>query len=110
MFTDRRRISTSTVTPSVNAAVQPAKKPKLTSSVLSRPSPFAAPSAVHEFGKSWEYIAIDVDPVDLVPTVIEAEENDENEKVVSKYIIYCNCFIQQILYFCILRLLCSVEL
>lgn len=82
---DRRRLSSATTgSSSISSSVtQPSKKPKLTSGVLSRPNPFLPPTVSQEPGKSWEHIAIDVEPIDLVPTVIEAKEKNENEKIVS---------------------------
>ncbi len=84
---DRRRIGTSAVGPAIAASVQPTKKPKLTASVLSRPNPLLAPSTSQEPTKSWEHSAIDIESIDLVPTVIEAKENDEVLKVVRTYLL-----------------------
>lgn len=84
-FSDRRRIGSSNVGvgPSIQANPQPAKKPKLASGVLSRSSALLPASASsQDAAKSWEHIAVDIESIDLVPSVIEANDNDEADKVV----------------------------
>lgn len=80
---DRRRLAGSAVGPSISAAVQPAKKPKLTSAVLSRTDTFVPTTTVQDVGKSWEQAAIDIEAIDLVPTIEAAKDKDENEKIVN---------------------------
>ena len=67
ILVDRRRLPTAASGPSTipSSVAQPSKKPKLTGSVLSRPSPFLPPTGIPEPGKSWEHIAIDIEPIDL---------------------------------------------
>ncbi|XP_074109265.1 integrator complex subunit 1 [Cotesia typhae] len=55
----------------------PAKKAKLTSHVISHPRP---PMSSAE---AWEVVAIDCEPPDLVPMVLEASDNDEGDKVIG---------------------------
>jgi len=80
---DRRRIATSSVAATIPSNVPPAKKAKPAAGVLPRTNPFLPPNAVPESTKSWEQGTIEVDSIDLVPTVVEAKENEEYEKVVS---------------------------
>ncbi|XP_025155435.1 integrator complex subunit 1 isoform X3 [Harpegnathos saltator] len=54
----------------------PQKKPKLAGHVGPHRPPF--PSA-----EAWEVVAIDSDPVDFVPMTLEANENDEGDKVIG---------------------------
>lgn len=52
----------------------PAKKPKLAPNVT---MPKTSSAEV------WEVVAIDCEPADLVPFVLEANENDEGDKVIG---------------------------
>ncbi|XP_014467728.1 PREDICTED: integrator complex subunit 1 isoform X2 [Dinoponera quadriceps] len=54
----------------------PQKKPKLAGHVGHQRPPF--PSA-----EAWEVVAIDIDPADIVPMALEANENDEGDKVIG---------------------------
>lgn len=86
-FLDRRRIATSSASTTIASSVPPAKKPKLPVGVLPGTNPFLPPNAVPEPMKSWEQNAIEIDSIDLVPTVVEAKDNEEYEKVVSTLLL-----------------------
>lgn len=93
----------------MSATLQPAKKPKLASTVLSRPETLTVPSTSQDATKSWELAAVDIEAVDLLPTIEAAKEKDEHDKIVS-----CNFLIEIIFKkysfaFCF-RLLCFAVL
>ena len=54
----------------------PAKKPKLSTSLTHQRVPTSSAEA-------WEVVALDCDPPDLVPMVLEANDNDECDKVIG---------------------------
>lgn len=54
----------------------PAKKAKLSTHVTHSRSPISSAEA-------WEVVAIECDPPDLVPMVLEANDNDEGDKVIG---------------------------
>ncbi|KAG7214008.1 hypothetical protein KM043_001378 [Ampulex compressa] len=54
----------------------PQKKPKLATHVAHQRPPFSSAEA-------WEVVAIDSDPADFVPMVLEANDNDEGDKVIG---------------------------
>ncbi|XP_017798364.1 PREDICTED: integrator complex subunit 1 [Habropoda laboriosa] len=54
----------------------PQKKPKLATHVSHQRPPFSSAEA-------WELVAIDSDPADFVPMVLEANDNDEGDKVIG---------------------------
>lgn len=54
----------------------PQKKPKLAAHVSHQRPPFSSAEA-------WELVAIDSDPADFVPMVLEANDNDEGDKVIG---------------------------
>ncbi|XP_063991596.1 integrator complex subunit 1 [Diachasmimorpha longicaudata] len=54
----------------------PPKKPKLSTHAAHPRPPMSSAEA-------WEVVAIDCDPADLVPMVLEASDNDEGDKVIG---------------------------
>lgn len=54
----------------------PQKKPKLATHVSHQRPPFSSAEA-------WELVAIDIDTADFVPMVLEANDNDEGDKVIG---------------------------
>uniref|UniRef100_A0A8D8YUP5 Integrator complex subunit 1 n=3 Tax=Cacopsylla melanoneura TaxID=428564 RepID=A0A8D8YUP5_9HEMI len=64
---DRKR-DLARIEPSTSSSVMPIKKPKISSPTI---------------GDYWDSLAIDVDPVDLVPTVIDANNHDNSDKVIG---------------------------
>lgn len=72
--------SSSTGSSGIN--IPPIKKPKIVSSLLSKHEGYSSTSAADP-SKSWENLASDVDPSDLVSAVLEAKENGEESKMVS---------------------------
>lgn len=56
----------------------PAKKPKLAPHTAAPP-----PRAPVSYTEVWEGVAIDCDPADLVPLVLEANDNDDGEKLIG---------------------------
>lgn len=87
-FIAGRRIGSTPIGPIISASVQPAKKPKLSAGVLSRPDTFATTSATQpDINKSWEHVAIDIEAVDLIPTIEAAKNKEENEKIVRESLI-----------------------
>lgn len=54
----------------------PAKKPKLASHASHPRPPMSSAEA-------WEVVALDCEPADLVPMVLEASDNDEGDKVIG---------------------------
>ncbi|XP_015601368.1 integrator complex subunit 1 isoform X2 [Cephus cinctus] len=69
--TDRKKEA-----PAALQSLIPAKKPKLATHI-SHPRPPLSNA------EAWEVVAIDCDPADLVPMVLEASDNDEGDKVVG---------------------------
>ncbi|KAL1458544.1 hypothetical protein WDU94_008682 [Cyamophila willieti] len=64
---DRKR-DLARIEPSTSSSVMPVKKPKISSPTI---------------GDYWDSLAIDVDPVDLVPTVVDANNHDNSDKVIG---------------------------
>lgn len=54
----------------------PQKKPKLAQHITHQRPPFSSTEA-------WEAVATETDPADFVPLVLEANDNDEGDKVIG---------------------------
>ncbi|XP_065226562.1 integrator complex subunit 1 [Planococcus citri] len=81
---DRKRLvgTAAACKPSISATVQPAKKPKLGGAILSRPE--SIPSATStDTVKSWELLGVDIEAINLVPTIEAAKEKEEYDKITA---------------------------
>jgi len=79
---DRKRLAGATCKPSTSATTVPAKKPKLGATVLSRPES-GLPASPQDTNKSWELAAVDIEAINLVPTIEAAKDKEEYDKIVS---------------------------
>lgn len=67
----------------VLAPTVPAKKSKLSSSLLGRGSSSSSTSSNSNTSDAWENLVIESEPAELVPNVLEALESDDTDKMVG---------------------------
>lgn len=67
----------------MSTSIIPSKKSKLTASGSSTSSSSSSRSVTSNSADAWETLALEVDPPDLVPLVLDASDLDEGDKVVS---------------------------